>query len=91
MEAAVLDILKGDDPLETAGYAAGIQLGGSATLTAAKGLLTGGPLKAGAKLALTAVSFGAILQLAKATVPGGEDNLIVLSRQVLRKLSLHFF
>ncbi len=75
-EAAALDLLKGDDPLETAAYAAGAQASGSVLLTAGKGLVSGGPLKAGAKLGLAAVSFGAILQLVKETAPGGEDNLI---------------
>ena len=75
-EAAALDMLKGDDPLETAMYVAGVQAGGSAILTAGKGLLTGGPLKAGSKLALAAVGTGALIQIVKETAPGGRDSLI---------------
>jgi len=75
-EAAALDMLKGDDPLETAMFAAGAQVGGSVLLTIGKGLTTGGPLRIGSKLALSAVSAGALIQLVKDTTPGGQDNLI---------------
>ena len=75
-EAAALDLLKGEDPLETAAYAAGVQMAGSGLLQTGKGLLTGGPMKASAKLLLAGASFGAVYQIAKETVPGGEDNLI---------------
>jgi len=75
-EAAALDILKGDAPLETAAYAAGVQVGGSLSLTAAGGLVSGGPLRAGVKVGVAALSFGALLQLLKETVPGGQDNLL---------------
>jgi hypothetical protein len=75
-EAAALDLLKGDDPLETAAYAAGAQAGGSVFLTIGKGLVSGGPLRIGSKLALSAVSAGALIQLVKNTTPGGQDNLI---------------
>jgi len=75
-EAAALDLLKGDAPLETAMYVAGAQAGGSVLLTIGKGLTTGGPLRIGSKLALSAVSAGALIQLVKNTTPGGQDNLI---------------
>jgi len=75
-EAMVLDIVKGDDPMETAAYAAGGQLAGSALLTAGKGLISGGPLKAGGKLAIAAASTAALLQMLKNVTPGGEDNFI---------------
>ena len=75
-EAAALDLLKGDDPLETAGWAMGAQAGGSVILTATKGVFSGGTFRIGGKLALSALSFGAILQLVNNTVPGGEDSLI---------------
>ncbi|MCH8134595.1 MAG: hypothetical protein IIB77_01285 [Proteobacteria bacterium] len=75
-EAATLDLLKGDDPLETAGWVMAGQAGGSVILTATKGLFSGGALRIGGKLALSALSFGAILQLVNDTVPGGEDSLI---------------
>ena len=45
-------------------------------LTIGKGLTTGGPLRIGSKLALSAVSAGAIIQLVKDTAPGGQDSLI---------------
>ena len=75
-EAATLDLLKGDDPLETAVFVATAQAGGSVFLAISKGLVSGGPLRIGSKLALSAVSAGALIQLAKDTAPGGQDSLI---------------
>lgn len=75
-EAATLDLLKGDDPLETAAYAAGGQMAGSFLLHAGKGLLSGGPLKAGAKLGLAAFSAGSIVQMLKSATPGGKDFIL---------------
>lgn len=75
-EALALDILNGDDPLETAAYAAGGQLAGSAALELGKGLFSGGPLKAGTKITIAALSAGSLIKLAQDVTPGGEDSFI---------------
>ncbi|KKL11075.1 hypothetical protein LCGC14_2549420, partial [marine sediment metagenome] len=62
LEAAVIEALSGDDPLRAAAYVAGGQAVGSSMLTVSKGLVSGGPLKIGAKLALTAGAFFGLLQ-----------------------------
>ncbi len=69
LEAMSLDILKGDDPLETAFWAAGSQAGGSLSLQTLKGAKNH-PIIAGA------IVFGAAYQIGKELVPGGNDNLI---------------
>lgn len=69
-EAAALDLLKGDDPLETAGYVAAVQLGGSATLGIFKGAKKHPGIAAGALV------FASLLQVSKNFVPGGEDSFI---------------
>ena len=79
-EAAMLDLAKGDDALETAGYAAGIQAGGSLILEASKlvqgegkGLVNksaGTVLKVGA----AALAAGTVIQIFRAVTPGGPDN-----------------
>ena len=68
-EASVLSLLKGGDPLETAGFAAGGQLAGSVILTGIKGV---------GKHPILASAFGmaALIQMAKETTPGGPDNFI---------------
>lgn len=73
LEGAAISILEGGDPLETAAYAAGGQAAGSVLLGGLTGLFSGGPLKAGAKIALSAASVGAILQTVKSLAPGGQD------------------
>ena len=75
-EATMLDIVKGDDPLETAAYAAGGQVAGSALLSATKGLLSGGPAKAGLNVFLAAVSGASIIQMLKQATPGGENRVL---------------
>ncbi len=77
IEAMALDIMKGDDPLETAGYAAGVQASGSLALAATQGFGKG-PGFTGVALRLAAASwaFGTVVQLLEDTIPGGEDSLI---------------
>jgi len=75
-EAAVLEIVKGDDPLELAAMAAGGQMAGSMFLTVGEGLLSGGPIKVGNKILLAGAGTAAILQMLKNVAPGGEDNFI---------------
>jgi hypothetical protein len=78
LEAATLELLHGDDPdpLEAAGWAAGGQVFGSAVLAGGEGLLSGGMLKAGGKVAITAGAIGAMWQLLKASTPGGRDRIL---------------
>ena len=73
-EAAILSILNDGDPLETAAFAAGGQMAGSALLNVGKGLLTGGPTKIGSKILLASASFGALIQMTKQTMPGGSPS-----------------
>lgn len=75
-EAAALDLLKGDDPFETAGYVAGGQLVGSASLAITKGVFSGGAVKIGIKLALSAGAAAALIQTFKSGTPGGDDSII---------------
>ena len=75
-EAALLDMIKDDDPLETAAFAAGGQVLGSAALEGTKGLLSGGPTRVGIKIAAAAVATASIWQLVKDATPGGQDSVI---------------
>lgn len=75
-EAAVLESLKGDDPLESAAWAAGGQLGGSALLEGMKHLFTGGPVSAAGKLTIAAATTGGLMQLLKSASPGGQDYIL---------------
>jgi hypothetical protein len=75
-EAAVLDVLKGDDPLETAAYAAAGQAGGSLLLHTGKGLVSGGLGQIGLKLGMAALAVGSTLQLLKSATPGGQNSVI---------------
>ena len=79
LEAAVLEALKGDDPLRTAGYVAGGQAVGSALIKISQGLASGGPMKAGAKLSLAAASYFGLIQTLKSGIPGGGDPAEVLN------------
>ena len=76
VEAAFLATLNEGDPLELATVGAGVQLGGSMTLEATKGLLRGSPASVASKLTLAAFATGGIIQLLKSGTPGGEDALI---------------
>ena len=75
-EAMVLDLMKGDDPFETAGFAAGGQLAGSLLVSGPASLLKGNVLTGGAKIAVAAGSIGAMWQLAKSLAPGGKDYIL---------------
>lgn len=75
LEGAALGILNGQDPAEVAGYAAAGQMLGSGTLSLTKGLVSGGPTRAGVKLGMAALSAGALIQMLKRSTPGGEDSL----------------
>ena len=73
-EAAMLDIMKGDSPGETAGYAMAFQAGTGLGAEAWKGL-TSGDLKAkGTKFAVTAAVTAMAFQAWKNLVPGGDDG-----------------
>lgn len=78
LEGAVMEVMndKNADPIEAAALSAGGQAVGSALLEGGKGLLSGGMLKAGGKVALTAGSIGAMWQLFKAATPGGRDRVL---------------
>lgn len=74
LEGAALQILNEGSDIEQAAFVAGSgQLAGSTLLGGLSGMFRGGPLKAGAKLALSAASVGALIQLAKSATPGGKD------------------
>jgi hypothetical protein len=78
LEAAILETVKGEnpDPLEAAAFAAGGQVTGSLFLEGGRGLLSGGPMKAGAKVALAAGSIAGMWQLVKSAAPGGRDRIL---------------
>lgn len=78
IEAAALDIIndKNADPVEIAAVAAGGQMVGSGALAAAQGLLSGGPMRAGAKMTVLAASTLGLLQVLKSATPGGEDRIL---------------
>lgn len=76
LEATVLEIVKGDDPLEAAAFAAGGQALGSVLLSGGKGLLSGGATRAGAKITLAAASIAGLVQLVKSATPGGRDRIL---------------
>ena len=87
-EALMLDMVNGDDLLETAGVAAGGQVAGSLMLSAGHGLTSGGFFKAGGKIAVTAASAAALFQIFKDVTPGGEDNFISSLEAGYEKVSL---
>jgi len=74
VDAAILDILNGDNPSETAGYAFGTQLGLSAGTEGLKRMLSGGPGSVAKKLAVAAGLTGFIWQAAQQTTPGGGEG-----------------
>lgn len=78
LEAAVLEVMndKDADPIEAASLAAGGQAMGSLALEGGSGLLSGGLLKSGGKIALTAAAMGAIWQVVKSASPGGRDRVL---------------
>jgi hypothetical protein len=74
LEAVALDILKGDDPLETAGMAAGGQLLGSAILGGpAKPLLTGSLGARSTKLVVAGAVTAGLMQMLSSATPGGNN------------------
>jgi len=74
VDAAILDILNGDSPSETAAYAFGTQLGLSAGTEGLKRMLSGGPGSIGKKLAVAAGLTAFIWQAAQQTTPGGGEG-----------------
>ncbi len=87
LEGFTLAALNGQaDPLETAAYAAGTQAAGSVLLGGMTGLLSGGPTKAGTKLAISAVAIGAMMQIFKAATPAGNESPV----EVLSSLDAGF-
>lgn len=79
LEGFALAALNGNaDPLETAAFAAGTQAAGSVFLGGMTGLLSGGPVKAGTKLAISAVAIGSMMQIFKAATPAGDGSVMEL-------------
>lgn len=76
LEGTVLSMLQDQDPVETASYAAGGQAVGSLFLEGGKGLVSGGVLKAGAKITLAAGAVTGLVQLTKSLTPGGRDRIL---------------
>jgi hypothetical protein len=76
IEGAVLGIMNSSDPVELASYAAGTQAAGSAALGILGGLTSGGPMKAGGKMALAAASAAGLIQVFKSATPGGDDWIL---------------
>jgi hypothetical protein len=62
--------------LQAAALAAGGQVAGSLFLEGGRGLLAGGPLKAGVKVSLAAGSIAGMWQLVKSASPGGRDRIL---------------
>jgi hypothetical protein len=76
LEGAAISILQGGDPVETAAYAAGGQAIGSVALHGVKGMFSGGVIRAGGKMAITAAGLTALLQVGKEAIPGGRDRIL---------------
>jgi hypothetical protein len=89
LEGFTLAALNGQaDPLETAAFAAGTQAAGSLLLSGMSGLLSGGPTRAGAKLAISAAAMGSIIQLFKSATPGGDDYILQSIESGFNKVAL---
>lgn len=77
LEGFALSALNGEaDPIETMGYAAGLQAGGSLLLSGTHGLLSGNIGKVGTKLGVAAFGIGALMQMANQTFREGNDFLL---------------
>jgi len=76
LEGAAIAAIQGGDPLETAGYAAGAQVVGSAVLTPVTGVFSGGPMRSANKLAIAAVGVMSLAQILKSATPGGRDRIL---------------
>lgn len=76
LEGAALGVLRDQDPVEIAAFAAGAQGLGSASLNLVQGLSGGGPMRAGAKIGMTAAATGSLIQLLKTATPGGKDFIL---------------
>ena len=87
-EAAVLEAMQGDDPLASAGFAAGAQLAGSGSLAVIEGLRSGGPAKAGIKLTLAAAGVMGLTQVLKEATPGGRDRILESAESGFAKVAL---
>ncbi len=75
-EAMILDIMDGDDPLETAGIAAATQVIGGLGLEGLEALKAGGVAKAGVKIAMLSLAVGSLWETAQNIAPGVESNWI---------------
>jgi len=70
IEGAAIAIMNGGDPVETAMWTSGIQLGGGVATQLTSSIFSGGTLSAGAKLSLAAAgTFGVLFGL-KQAIPG---------------------
>ena len=88
LEAAVLEAVKGDDPLRAAAYVAGGQAIGSVLLNASHGVRTGGFLKAGLRFATLGAAYTGIIQMLKSSVPGGENDLLESGKEAFFHLAM---
>lgn len=76
-EAMVLDAVQGNDPFETAGYAAGGQMMGSVFLTGLKSVSKHRSLLGfGLSLGVSALAVGSLWEVIQKATPGGRDWLI---------------
>jgi hypothetical protein len=77
LEAAVLDLVKGDDPAETFGYAFGAQMVGSGSLGVLKAVAGSGSRGSQSmRLSAAAVAAAGLWQMTKQVTPGGENSPI---------------
>lgn len=88
LEAAVVSALGDGDPVSASFFAAGAQAGGSLGLSASKALLSGGPLKIGAKLSIAAAGTFGLIQGIKSITPGGDDSVIASAESAFNKVAL---
>ena len=87
-EAAVISALGDGDPVTASFFAAGAQAGGSFGLAVCKGLLSGGVLKAGAKISIAAASTFGLIQLFNSVSPIGTDSVLTSAESAFDKVAL---
>lgn len=76
-EGFVLAALNGEaDPVETMGFAAGMQGAGSLALSGMGDLVSGGFTKAGLKIGIASFAIGSLIQLANSSLRDGNDFVL---------------
>lgn len=76
VEGAALALLKENDPVQAAQYAAGTQLGGNMILSGWNGIFSGSKMGVAGKLALATGGLWAGLQILSGLTPGGDNSPI---------------